>query len=360
MEHPESITQLQSTPHPHLEAQVCEIAAREGVTLSRKQFQTFTSITISTRRRSTWPSLSTSPAPPLSPAPYPLHLAELSTGPGRAIITDQPVPPNLHKDEAVAVPQTTNGGEQPSVYEASRSFYNRDQSVKSQSALKNQRTQDALGGQHEEFPPLKQGLDQTDVTIRHDHTQPLSHWDELCDGPSSALGVDHKPGQAAGFGCNARPDYVSQLRLKLPPEVTDHTSTSTAHSTPPDVASGLPQQLFVIPREPASAASSPDEGVGSSSPPECCDSREPVGQRAPEQTDTFNLFQTAASTRCFTPQHKTEAATGSPTAETSGQRLLESTYINSIMHVFNICIFKNLCLKKTRRYFFFFKLNVCP
>ncbi|XP_037550584.1 Alstrom syndrome protein 1 homolog [Nematolebias whitei] len=326
MEHPESNTHLKCIPHTHLEARVCEIAAREGVNLSRKQCQTFTSITISTRRRSTSSSPSTTPAPPLSPAPHPLYLSELSIGTGRPIITDQPVPPHLHEGEAVAVPQPTNG--EPSVYEASKGFYNRRQSVMSQSALKKLWRQDTLGGQYEEFPPLKQGLDQTDVpaTIRHDRAQLFSSYEEFCICPSSVLGVDHKPSQAACFGSTARPDYISHLHLKLSPKVTDHTPSSTAHSIPCDVASGLPQQLFVIPKDSSSAASSPDEGVGSSSAPECCDSREPVRQQAPERSDTFNLFKpvrqvTAVSTQSIS-QHKTEAVPGSPTAETSAPVLL--------------------------------------
>lgn len=359
MEHPESNTQLQCKPHTHLEARVCEIAAREGVSLSRKQCQTFTTITVSTRRRSTFPSPSTTPAPPFSPAPHPLHLAKLSTGTDRPIITVQPVPSHLHGGEAVAVPQTTNG--EPSVYEASKGFYNRGQSVMSQSASKKQSRQDTLEGQYDEFPPLKQGLDQTDVPskIRHDRAQPFSPYEELCNRPSSVLGVDHKQSLAAGFGYTARPDYISHLHLKLSPKVNDHTPTSTAYSTPPDVASGLPQQLFVIPKDPASAASRPDEVVGSSSLPECCDSREPVKQRAPERSDTLNLFKTvrqvaAVSTQSFTSQHKNEAVPGSPTAEKSGQLLLEFTYINLILrwnvimccrcvhvqYVFINCIFK--------------------
>lgn len=344
MEHPESNTQLQCNPHTHLEAQVCEIAAREGVSLSRKQCQTFTSITISTCRRSTFPSPSTSPAPPLSPAPHPLHLTELSTGTDRPIITVQPVPSHLHEGEAVAVPQTTNG--QPSVYEASKGFYNRGQSVMSQSASKKQSRQDTLEGQYEQFPPLKQGLDQTDVpaTIRHDRAQPFSPYEELCNHPSSVLGVDHKQSLAASFGSTARPDYISHFHLKLPP-------TSTAYSTSPDVASGLPQQLFVIPKDPASAASRPDEDVGSSSLPECCDSREPVKQRAPERADTLNLFKTvrqvtAVSTQSFTSQHKTDAVPGSPTAAKSGQLLLEFTYINLILRwsVIMCCLCVHVCV----------------
>lgn len=69
----ESSEQLQN-PQLDLEAQIRDIATREGVTLPKTNPRALTSITISTRRRSTSPSPTTTPEPEL------LHLNELSTG----------------------------------------------------------------------------------------------------------------------------------------------------------------------------------------------------------------------------------------------------------------------------------------
>ncbi|XP_037833580.1 uncharacterized protein alms1 isoform X2 [Kryptolebias marmoratus] len=314
-EHPESHTQLHSTLHPDLEARLCEIAAREGVTLSAKQLQTFTSITTATRRRCT------SPALPLSSAPHSLHRTELSTGTGRPFITNQPVPPNLYEAQVVALAQTTNR-DQPSVYEASNSFHSRDESVTSQSSIKNEKRQNTVGGQSED-------LDKTDVTIRHDSAHSFNRFEELSNHTSSVLGVGYKARQAAGLRSTARPGHVAHIHLTLSPKATDHTSTFAAHSTPPDAPTGLPQQHFIS-RDPASAAKSPDEGVSLSGSPGWYDSREPIRHQAPERSDTFNLFKAvaaqrqvpAASTQSFTPQRKTEAVPGTPTAETSVPVLL--------------------------------------
>lgn len=65
-----SAAPLQNLPHPDLEAQIHEIAVREGVSLARINPRSFTSITIASRRRSS----SSSPPPP-----EPLRLSELST-----------------------------------------------------------------------------------------------------------------------------------------------------------------------------------------------------------------------------------------------------------------------------------------
>lgn len=67
-----SAAPLQNLPRPDLEAQIQEIAVREGVTLTRTDPRSFTSITIASRRRSS--SSSSSPPPP-----EPLRLSELST-----------------------------------------------------------------------------------------------------------------------------------------------------------------------------------------------------------------------------------------------------------------------------------------
>lgn len=67
-----SAAPLRNLPRPDLEAQIHEIAVREGVSLARTDPRPFTSITIASRRRS---SSSSSSLPP----PEPLHLSELST-----------------------------------------------------------------------------------------------------------------------------------------------------------------------------------------------------------------------------------------------------------------------------------------
>ncbi|XP_051237452.1 platelet binding protein GspB isoform X4 [Dicentrarchus labrax] len=289
-----SSVQLQNPPRPDLEAQIREIAAREGVTLPRTNPQALTSITIATRRRSTSPSPSTLPAPPLSPAPEPLHLTELSTGAVEHPKTNMWIPPTVDKEDKATT-------EPASVFEPSSSLYTRNQNL---TVPGNQRRQDAVGGQFEEPPPPSLRLGREDVYAKDD---------KVSVQDSSVSGVGHEAEQATGSSTPespARTGHVSHVHLTLSPKATDHSSATSVHSSHADAVTGLPCKEFVPLRHSSSAASSPDEGVGLSSPPEWYNTKEPIRQRGPERVDTSTLFKTAApqgkmtSTSSQTPRHK--------------------------------------------------------
>ncbi|XP_035530533.1 platelet binding protein GspB isoform X2 [Morone saxatilis] len=273
--------QLQNPPRADLEAQIREIAAREGVTLPRSNPQALTSITIATRRRSTSPSPSTSPAPPISPAPEPLHLTELSTGAVEHPKTDRLPPPTMDKEDKTST-------EPASAFEPSSSPYTGNQNL---TAPGNQKRQDAVGGQFEEPPPPSLRLDEVSVQ------------------DSSVSGVGHEAERATGSSTPeppARTGHISHVHLTLSPKATDQSSAPSLA----DAVTGLPRREFVPLRYSSSAASSPDEGVGLSSPPEWYSAKEPIRQRGPERVDTSALFKTAApqgkttSTSSQTPRHK--------------------------------------------------------
>ncbi|XP_037652651.1 platelet binding protein GspB isoform X1 [Sebastes umbrosus] len=294
----DSSLQLQNPPRPDLEAQIREIAAREGVTLPRTNLQALTSITIATRKRSTSPSPSTPPASPLSPAPELLHLAELSTG--AVQLPNRQLPPMEQEDEAV--------------FEPSSSLDTRNKNLTSPSPG-NQKRQNAVGGQFEEPPPPLQGLGRNDVNATEDNVEFFRRDDELSVQDGSVSGVSHKAEQATGSSTSespARTGHVSHVHLTLSPKATDHSLSTAALSSHSDAVTGLPRKEFVPLRPSSSAASSPAEGVGLSSPPKWHDAREPKRQRVPERPETSTLFKTAVpqrrktstSAQSFTPRHR--------------------------------------------------------
>ncbi|XP_029972213.1 uncharacterized protein alms1 [Salarias fasciatus] len=288
----DSTAQPQSSTQPDLEAQVCAIAAREGVILSSKKSRALTSITIATCRRSTSPSPSSSPAPPHSPAPEPLHLLELAAGADKHDAAhSQSDSSHSGGTDRVASAQAESRG--PSVFEADGSL----NTAASQSAPEDQRRLDAVSGRYEQPSPPAQSSDREDVAIQHDRAQ-----SERQNGGNQA--VDPSP----------RKGHVSHVHLTLSPKVPDHTLPSAGLSSRPGAASGRPRKEFVPLRERSPAASSPDEGVGLNSPPEWSDGREPGRQRAPARADTSTLFQPAdpqrktndVAKRFFTVRHRTE------------------------------------------------------
>ncbi|KAM9341573.1 uncharacterized protein ABDE67_015233 [Symphorus nematophorus] len=292
----DSSVQLLNPPRSDLEAQIREIAAREGVTLPRTNPRALTSITIATRRRSTSPSPSTSPAPPLSPAPELLHLTELSTGAVEHTYANRRLPLTVHEED-----ETT-----------------RIRSLSSPSVPGNQKRQDAVGGQSEEPPSPPLGTGREDVNAKDDNTQSFRRDDELSVQDSSVSGVGLEAEQTAGSSTSESPvrtGHVSHVHLTLSPKATDHSSASPVHSSHADVVTGLPRKEFVPLRHSSSATSSPDEGVGLSSPPEWYD-REPVRQRGPERVDTSTLFRTPV------PQRKTTST--SSQSFTAGHRAVLS------------------------------------
>ncbi|KAK5615737.1 hypothetical protein CRENBAI_022775 [Crenichthys baileyi] len=289
MDHPDPQTQLQSILHLNLEARVCEIAAREGVKLPTKRPQTLPSIIIPTHSHSVTSSPSMSPAPPLSPASDPLHLTELSTGTVRPTSSNKSLPTNQEEVERVPSAQTTR--EPPSVYDETTSNH----IATSQTAPGNQKRQDTVGGQSEEPP-----LDKQDVVVRHFSTNFLNHHEEIYAQTSSFSAVGHEAKQAF------RTTHLPHVHFTLPPKTSDHTSSFAVHRPGATL------------RDPSSAVSSPDEGVGSSSPAEWYDSRKP----APERSDASTVFKAprgkgiTAPSQSFAQRHGSAASLRPFTAET--------------------------------------------
>lgn len=291
--------------------------------LPTKKPQVFTSITIATHRSSTSPSNSTSP-PPISPAPEPLRLTELSSGAVRTTTTDRQLSLELTEEHGVDSLQTTTR-EQSSVHGSSNSLHSTNQNV-TQSAPATQKRQDTEGGQFEEPLPPSQGLDKVDVTVRYNSTQSFRPDSKLS---ASGMGVGHVLDQTTGSSVvetSAHTGHISHVDLTLPPKATDPSFTSIVYSNQADVISGLPHKEFVPLRHSLSAASSPDEGVGLSSPPEWCDTREPSRQRLPERSNSSTVFKTVVpqermtttSAQPFTPRERSEISTRPFNTETPG------------------------------------------
>ncbi|XP_040917064.1 platelet binding protein GspB [Toxotes jaculatrix] len=303
---PNSSVQLQNSLRPGLEAQVLEIAAREGVIFPRTNPRAVTSITIATRRRSASTSPSTSSASPISPAPEPLHLAELSTGAIEHLKANRP-PTQNEEGEASREPA--------SVFEPSRSLYTRKQAVNfCQEGTKflsgSQKRQDAVGGRFKEPPPPSQGLNREDVNIKDDNSQSFLRDDELSIQDSSGSSA-HGAEQTMGSRTSASPTrtgHVSHVHLTLSPKATDHSLATAVHPSRADAVAGLPRGEFVPLRHASSAASSLDEGVGLSSPPEWYDTREPKRQRVRERADTSTLFKAVVPTGRTTSTSKQSPA----------------------------------------------------
>ncbi|KAM4540335.1 uncharacterized protein alms1 [Fundulus diaphanus] len=255
VDHPDPPTHLQSILHLDLEARVCEIAAREGLTLPKKRPPALTSVSIPAHRHSVASSAAPSPAPPLSPASDPLHLTELSTGTVPPTSSNMSLPPNL--DEAARVPLAQPTRQPGSVYDQSASFSTRNQEVPSVSAPGNQKRQDTVGGRSEEPPPPTQAPDEPNVAVKHVSAHPLSHQTS-----------ESNPGLRTG--------RLPHVHFTLLPTAAAHTSSS---AVPRPGAEAVPRQDLASPGDSSPAASSPDEGVGSSSPAERRDGRKPARDR---------------------------------------------------------------------------------
>lgn len=287
-----SSVQLQN-PRVDLEAQIREIAAKEGVTLPRTNPRALTSITIATRRRSSSPSPAGSPAPPVSPVPEPLHLTELSAG-------------AVRQPEAYRQLSTTE-------QEAPEPASHRNQ------ILACQLRQDTGGARFEgPAPPSQDSGGQQDTQALKPEVIQLS----VQDGSVSA--VSHEAPQARSSSAAESPtrsSHVSHVHLTLSPKTGDHSSAPAVHSGLSAAAAA--HKDFVSLRQ----TSSPDEGVGLSSPPEWHDSREPVGPRAPERADTSTLFRTAVphgratptSSRSFKPGPRAAVSPRPPVPASPGR-----------------------------------------
>lgn len=286
LNHPDPHTQLQSTLQPHLEARVCEIAAREGVALPTKRPQHLTFISVPTHRHSVTSSPSTSPAPPFSPASDQLQLTELSTG--TTASSGKRLPTNLDEEERAPLVRTTS--EPPSVFEERASFITR-----SQSAPGIQKRQDTVGGQSEEPPSATHAPDKQDIGI--------------CVQASS-FSVGHEANEAP------RTVPLPHVHFTLPPKTAHNTSASVVHHAGADADS-------------SSAASWPDEGVGLLSPAERYYSRGPEPDRADGST-AFKavaprreaITPSSSSSESFTQRHRATASPRPFTAETPGRLII--------------------------------------
>lgn len=276
-----SASQLQNQSRPDLEAQICEIAAREGVTLTRTNLRTFTSITIASRRRSTSPSPSASPAPEL------LHLSELST---------DTVAGNLFVSEPSGL-----------LDQGHRSLNSqRDRGIQSR--------QDAVGGQSEEavLPPEDTLTQACGHEVLPDCGS--AHEGEAAAAPSSP-------------GSPGRSSHVSHLHLTLSPKGSRRSLTPLI--TSPNMSSGLaPTPKEVLSVRLRSSASSPDEGVGLASPPEWDRTTEPMRRRAPEREDTCTLHRTSdrPMSQSSTADHRAVEPPRPQSTQTPGRPSLEHGY----------------------------------
>ncbi|XP_016535891.1 uncharacterized protein alms1 isoform X2 [Poecilia formosa] len=225
--HPDPHMTLQSNLHLDLEARVCAIAAREGITLSTKRPQTLLSISIPTQRISVTSSpsiLTPTSTSALSPASDPLHLAELSTGTSSS---SKHLSTSLDESETVPLVQITR--EPPSAHDEST-----------------RKRRDTVGGQGEEPPQTAtQAVDKQNV----------------------GTNVQSSSFLAVGQGFRTRHFTL------LPKNIL----ASTAHCP----GSGAATAAL---RDSSLTASSPDEGVGSSSPAEWYDGRKPVADRTDVST----------------------------------------------------------------------------
>ena len=285
---PSSVQRGQAPPHrpDTLEAQVQKIATRERVTPPRANPLALTSISIATCRRSTSPSPSTSPAPPISPASEPLHPSELWTTEEHLKVSR---PPTQNEEKTTT----------------------RKQSLDSQLLSGNQTRQDAVGGQFENPPPPLQILnrkDQRDDLFIWDSSVPGAHGAERTTGSSPS----ESPATAA---------HVSHVHLTLSPKAADPSSASALSSGRAGAATETSRREFVLLRHSPSAASSPDEGVGLSSPPEWNETGEPRGR-----ADTSAMFKsvvprrriTSAPKQAFTPRPRPEVTKRPFTHEAAG------------------------------------------
>lgn len=318
-----SSKKLQNPPHLDLEARIREIAAKEGLTLPSTNPRALTSITIATRKLSTSSSPTPSPAPLLSPTPELLHLTEHSIEALNQPKANQQFPRTRNEED-----QTTTGPSSP--FEPS-SLHSGNQNLTCQAASVVQMRQDAVGGQFEEPPPPPLGLGR-----EQRQTQPLRQDGRLSVQDSSVRDVAHVDKQATDSSTAespARSSHISHVHLTLSPKPTNHSPATALNASHVDAVTGLPRKEFVHLRHSSSAGSSPDEGVGSSSPPEWYDNRKPMRQEVPERADTSNLFRatlpqgrmTSTSTQSFTPYHRPVVSPGAQTTESPGRLLMECT-----------------------------------
>lgn len=266
-QHPVSSTvQLPQPRHLDLDAQIRAIAAREGVVLPSAQAKS-KSITTATCRRppSSSPSASSVPSP--SSAPESLHLTELATE------TKEPHPRQVNP--------AVGGG---SSRESSSEFDSRSHVTSAGSQVGRD-----TAGQTEQPLPCPADVERGDVKVKGDNTL-ASKNDESSVPDTSDSGGCHAAEESESSVSSAAesPDRnvpVPHVRLtRQGPKVPDPSIPSTH---PPAESSLLPRPSDTRLTHVSSAVSSPDEGVGLSSPPEWNEAPRP------ERGDASTLFRSA-------------------------------------------------------------------
>lgn len=256
-----SPTHLHNPPRSDLEAQIREIAAREGVALARTNPRAFTSIAIA--------SCSTSPPPSATPAPESLHLSALCAS----------------SADFVALPT------EPS-----------SPLCQGKPSLSSQQRQ-GIQSRHED-PGTQQGA----LTQAGGHEgTPACGWHE-----GEEVAAPSTPESAARSG------HVSQVQLTLSPKSSSHSLRPLTSSPSWTSGSALaPKEL--LPVRHRLSASSPGEGLGLASPPERERTWEPA--RPQQREDPRALHRT--SDRLLTASHRTVDTPRPQTAEAPAKPSLE-------------------------------------
>lgn len=300
----DSNVQLHSPLCQDLEARVQEIAVREGVTLPRAKPPSLTSSTITTCRRSSSPS----PAPPLSPAPEPLRLNQLSTGTITHHTASRQIPDTVNEEDSTASTQATPR-DPVSTSEPNGGLHTRDQNMLDPQS-EPQGRRDALGGHQDQSSPSSQTQEREDMSVGDSNTQ--ASWRRDLQDTSTTLrkddngtdkplfpsrystdvghGVDRTTGPSS-VDLPTRTGHISHLRLTLSPKANDQCPATGIQSRHASTGLGLQSREFAPLRHSSSATSSPDEGIGLTSPIGSHGTREPI-RAVPERADTSMLFKT--------------------------------------------------------------------
>lgn len=234
------------------------------MTLTRTPRRAFASITIASRHRSSSPSSSASPEL--------LHLSELSTD-------------AVDGDAAEKLPPTTEEHretEPTPAFEPGSLLSQGNQSQTSQLQPGTQTRQVAFGGQLEEADVPSEASSREPDT----DTQSVGHGEEstVQYGCVSARGAKEEAAPSPPES-PAPSGHVSHVHLALSPRTSSHRLIPSPH-TDSDPAM-RPEELLSVMRR--SSASSPDEGVGLSSPLEWCRNTELMRQQG-----LFTLYRTGA------------------------------------------------------------------
>lgn len=229
------------------------------MTLTRTPRRAFTSITIASRRRSSSPSSSASPEL--------LHLSELSTDAADANAAEKLPPTTEEHRKAEPTP----------AFEPGSLLSQEKQSQTSQLQPGTQTRQVAIGGQLEEADvPTEASSREPDTD-----TQSVGHGEEssVQYGCVSARGATEEAAPSPPES-PAPSGHVSHVYLTLSPITSSHSLIPVITSPHTDSDPAMRPKALLSVRH-RSSATSPDEGVGLSSPPEWCRNTELLRQKGP-------------------------------------------------------------------------------